>query len=396
MSGVPHRASAPRRFRGVYAVEHRFEVALAPGVPATIEVFAREIRAAAHAGADRQYLLMLNGGPGMPAARPTDLGGWLKRALEDYHVLLLDQRGTGLSTPVTAEALPPSEALVHYRADAIVRDAEAIRRTLLGDAGRWSILGQSFGGFVACTYLSQAPEHLDAAFVTGGLPPLDRPALDVYRATWRRLAARLALYLERYPEDRATWEAVTARRPRLKELGIGLGTSDGPERLHYLAEHARAASVVFLEQAREELSYVAHPLYAVLHEAGYAQGDATRWAARRALDELDDDPLLYGEMILPSYFDDDPSLAPFRDVAHRLAEHEPWPALYDPRRLAANEVPVLAAVYLDDMYVEAAFSLETARAIGGLRVWATNEFQHDGVHVGPVLDRLIAMRRGEA
>ena len=62
----------------------------------------------------------------------------------------------------------------HFRADFIVRDAEAIRRELGVD--RWSMLGQSFGGFTAMTYLSIAPEGLREAFMTGGLAPIGRPS----------------------------------------------------------------------------------------------------------------------------------------------------------------------------------------------------------------------------
>jgi hypothetical protein len=48
------------------------------------------------------------------------------------------------------------------------------------------------------------------------------------------------------------------------------------------------------------------------------------------------------------------------------------------------------------MYVERAFSEETAAAIGRLRPWLTNELQHDGVRVegDRVLGRLIDMARG--
>ena len=44
------------------------------------------------------------------------------------------------------------------RADNIVRDSEEVRRALLGPDQRWSILGQSFGGFCCLHYLSAAPE----------------------------------------------------------------------------------------------------------------------------------------------------------------------------------------------------------------------------------------------
>jgi alpha-beta hydrolase superfamily lysophospholipase len=81
-------------------------------------------------------------------------------------VLFLDQRGTGLSSTITAgtlarqgDAIKQAEYLKNFRADDIVRDCEAIRNVLTkdypSDQRRWSILGQSFGGFCAVTYLSK-------------------------------------------------------------------------------------------------------------------------------------------------------------------------------------------------------------------------------------------------
>ena len=65
----------------------------------TITVFTREV--ADPDGLDKPYLLFLQGGPGIEATRPTSPpSGWMTRALKDYRVLLLDQRGTGRSTPV--------------------------------------------------------------------------------------------------------------------------------------------------------------------------------------------------------------------------------------------------------------------------------------------------------
>src|SRR6476646_3616705 len=67
-----------------------------------ITVFTREV-APADGGGEKPYLLFLQGGPGMEATRPTSPpSGWMARALKDYRVLLLDQRGTGRSTPVGA------------------------------------------------------------------------------------------------------------------------------------------------------------------------------------------------------------------------------------------------------------------------------------------------------
>ena len=103
-------------------------------------------------------------------------------------------------------------------------------------------------------------------------------------------------------------------------------------------------------------------------------------------------------MVYPWMFEVDPVLRPLADAADALAGHEPWPGLYDPAVLAANEVPVAAAVYYDDMYVPQQFSLRTADRIRGLRRWVTSEYQHDGLRMssGAVLDRLIAMVRGAA
>ena len=61
-------------------------------------------------------------------------------------------------------------------------------------------------------------------------------------------------------------------------------------------------------------------------------------------------------------FDCDPALRPLRETAELLAARTDWAPLYDPARLAANEVPVAAAVYHDDMYVDTGHSLRTARA----------------------------------
>jgi hypothetical protein len=92
-------------------------------------------------------------------------------------------------------------------------------------------------------------------------------------------------------------------------------------------------------------------------------------------------------------FDELAALVPFRDAAHLLADRE-WGQLYDPEVLAVNTVPTAAAVYADDMYVPRVFSEETAGRIRGLRMWLTNEYEHDGLQHPRVLDRLMAMAAG--
>ena len=61
--------------------------------------------------------------------------------------------------------------LQHFRADNIVKDCEAFRAYLIGRK-KCYLLGQSYGGFTALTYLSFYPDALKGVFITGGLPPL--------------------------------------------------------------------------------------------------------------------------------------------------------------------------------------------------------------------------------
>jgi pimeloyl-ACP methyl ester carboxylesterase len=406
------------RTHGLLLTEHELSVPLDHDRPdgERISLFAREV--ADPDGRDRPFLLFLQGGPGYEAPRPTrhpSGPGWLERALRDFRVLMLDQRGTGRSTPVGPPTGPgagePADRLAHFRADAIVRDAEWIRRELGAD--RWSVLGQSFGGLCVTTYLSLAPEGLDEAFITGGLPPLGERIDEVYGATWARVLERNRRYYARYPDDRVRVRALQERlhaedvrlpsgdrltSRRLRQLGALLGMSDGAEHLHYILE-LPPGSPAFLHDVEAATGFARNPLYAVLHEASWADGGATRWSAERTLPaEYADTPELFtGEHVFPWMFEDYGALAPFAEAAELLARRT-WPRLYDPERLRANEVPVAAAIYADDMYVERAFSEETAAAIGGMRPWLTNEYEHNGLRADGerVLGRLIDLARGRA
>ena len=405
---------------GLVLTEHEFDVPLDHADPGgrSITVFAREV--SDPDGRDKPLLVFLQGGPGFEAPRPTrhPTGpGWLDHALEDFRVLMLDQRGTGRSTPVSAaglaglDAAAQAEYLSHFRADSIVRDAEWIRREL--GVERWSVLGQSFGGFSVMTYLSIAPDGLREAFVTGGLAPIGRHTDEVYAATYERQLERNRRYYARYPQDRERVRALVARLQaedvrlptgdrltarRFRQAGNRLGMSDGAEALHYLVELA-PDSLAFRHDATDIMGFARNPIYAVLHEASYADGCATRWSAHRLLPEAfrQHPELLTGEHVFPWLFEDVAALAPLREAAELLAERE-WPRLYDPDVLAANEVPAAAAIYADDPYVERRFSEETAAQIRGLRPWVTSEFEHNGLRAagGRILGRLIDLARGRA
>jgi pimeloyl-ACP methyl ester carboxylesterase len=379
----------------------------------TIQLFAREVVDPTRADADLPLLVFLQGGPGGKSPRPTNGGpSWLAEALKTHRVILPDQRGTGRSTPVDGAALaartPDAAAdyLACFRADSIVADFEHLRKTVYGGR-RWETLGQSYGGFLTLTYLSVAPEALSACYVTGGLASITPSADEVYQRTYPRVAAKTARYYQRYPDDRATIGALAdfikgndvilpdgnrLSVRRLQTLGIDFGMAPGFENVHWMIDEAFASpardrlSATFLAQVMQATSYDANPLFMVLQESIYASGDgATNWAAQRAYDSMPEfattcRPLQFtGEMMFPWMLEEIRSLRPFRAGAEALARRERYSVLYDPQRLAANDVPVAAVIYHDDMYVDAGLSLDTAAAVGNVDHWITNEFEHDGI-----------------
>src|SRR4029077_2046361 len=141
-------------------------------------------------------------------------------------------------------------------------------------------------------------------------------------------------------------DELTSRR--FRQLGLMLGMSDGAEALHAIVE-LEPGSPAFLHDVSGAVGSSRNPLFAVIHEACYADGCVTGWSAERLLPaELADPTLFTGEHVYPWMFDDYAALRPLRGAAELLAHH-PWPRLYDEARLEANDVPVAAAIYANDM-----------------------------------------------
>lgn len=185
------------------------------------------------------YLVFITGGPGLPCPAPQDMLSLTNFALDKgYKLLCFDHRGFGMSSAITARSLERDLAakedgeeeegnvsakvafLKMFRATEAVRDLEAIRLCLCGSAGaggraegsssdakgdeaaKWSIMGQSYGGFLATTYLSYYPEGLREAWLLGGLPPvLERKPDNVIRTLLGKVKERNERYYAKYPED---------------------------------------------------------------------------------------------------------------------------------------------------------------------------------------------------
>ncbi|ERF72501.1 hypothetical protein EPUS_07710 [Endocarpon pusillum Z07020] len=359
------------------------------------------------------YFVYLQGGPGFGCAPPQDYGFTGLVLDRGFKMLFLDQRGMGLSTPVTARTLAiqgDSKVQVDYlklfRADTAVKDLEAIRKCLTADypeeKKKWSIVGQSYGGFVATTYLSQAPEGLREVFTLGGLPPVNQKDPDeVYKRLHRKVQERNAKYYEKYPEDVEAVKRIARHldhkdQPvmfadggelslmRFLSMGISFGFHGGLDTVHDIVLRTVNDLETFgfltkptLVRIEATGGFEDHVLYAIMHESIYCQrGGKSDWSASRILSKhktSTNAPLEFiGEMVLRDHFSVYPELKVLTEVADALANIDDWPDLYDVDRLKQNEVPVYSATYVEDMYVDFGFAQETARTIKGAKTFVTN------------------------
>jgi pimeloyl-ACP methyl ester carboxylesterase len=419
---------------GLKHTPHYFDIPVDHNDPSkgTLQVFAREIDCAKGAS-DKPWLVFFQGGPGFPSPRPNGNSGWMKRALQDYRVLLLDQRGTGNSSVINHQTLAhlspqqQAEYLSHFRADSIVRDAEHIRKAL--GIKQWAILGQSFGGFCSLTYLSLFPESLSRAFITGGVPSVSRHPDDVYEATFLRTKAKNEAFFAQFPKAQGLCQKIANHLlqnevflpngqrftvEQFQQIGINFGVSDTFLPTYYSLENAlieingvTTLRYEFLNEMLMQQAFQTNPIYALLHESIYCQGFASDWSAHRVRERFDEfnyrsgsddshsESAFYftGEMVFPWMFEQYQCLQPLQQAAQLLAEKDDWGSLYDANVLANNTVPVSCAVYADDMFVEMDISRETLARIPNSKAWITNEYEHNGLRADGerILDKLIEM-----
>ncbi|UJF20037.1 alpha/beta hydrolase [Vibrio sp. SS-MA-C1-2] len=412
---------------GLNFTPHTFTVPLDYTSPeVTISVFAREITLCDEQDNQKPWLVFFQGGPGFPSPRQNGHSGWIKRALQTYRVLLLDQRGTGNSSVISHQTLShlsptqQAEYLTHFRADNIVRDAEFIRKAFNID--KWAILGQSFGGFCSLTYLSLFPESLLQSYITGGVPSIYRHPDDVYHATFKRTLEKNQQFFQQFPQAQQMCQEIANHLieqeeflpngqrftvEQFQQIGINFGMSDTFLPTYYLLENAfitiegkHQLRYEFLNSMLMEQGFQTHPIYALLHESIYCQGIASNWSAHRVRKQVNifdyqpNQPFYFtGEMVFPWMFEQYKNLKPLQQAAEILANKADWGDLYDPEQLQNNQVPVSCAVYAEDMFVEMDISRETLTKIPNSKAWITNEYEHNGLRADGerILDKLIFM-----
>jgi pimeloyl-ACP methyl ester carboxylesterase len=156
--------------------------------------------------APRGTLLFLSGGPGQPgAALVPRISERLAYLLDDYRLVMIDQRGTGEGaidcprlqaevggsdvTPPSAEAVRECAGLLgrtrnFYTTADTVADLEDLRRAL--DIPRWTIDGISYGAFVGAHYGLTYPRRV-SRLVLDSVVPQDNVD-PLYVASLRRTA----------------------------------------------------------------------------------------------------------------------------------------------------------------------------------------------------------------
>lgn len=406
---------------------------------------------------DLKVIAYCQGGPGFPCAVPlsnSSITGFLIE--KGYQIVYYDQRGTGLSHPIEADGLlelvsgltdesVKLKALLDYmqcfRVDSIVEDMEVIRRTLLGQDTKWSLLGQSYGGFCCFTYLSMYQLSLEVVLVTGGIPPIGQPVDRVYEQTYKRTTERNVHYYRKYPQDVQRVKQITKYLSenrvilpnggtlsveRFQQLGIRFGATGGTDAIHQIVvsfsealQSSNKPTYAVLNDIQNASSFDTNIIYALFQEAIYCDGPgiASNWSADRmryaagnenyvanTASESQEKPVYFtGEMVYRLMFDDYVELSKDKDLADALHKYDSWSRLYSTdnlQKITWDTVPVVAACYYYDQYVDFELGMETKKkcmADDNLRQYISSDHFHNGLraNTSKVLGTLFKLLEAE-
>lgn len=379
---------------------------------------------------NNSILLYLCGGPGdgNPALAYPELNKIILERLA-LPVLYVNFRGTGdvgdesrvcaanLAARAHRSGLSAAEYLALFRQDSIAADLESIRLCLGGV--KYRLVGQSFGGWVAMTYLSRRPEALEVVYLTGGMPPIGKTPEQVYDALYRLVERENEKYYAEHQEDKALILRITrwlegndvslnVEKPENKRQAVPAGKltakgfmtmgrhfgrgKPGRDWVHSVVnsfaddieregEISNEAIAEFLKLNGTGFKLHLRPLYAAVHELIYCTGPgvASEWAAQRlgrqrknfrwledGFEFAKSEDTLYfsGEMIYQFMLKDaGEELEPFIKPADVLARSTQWSELYDEEQLRQTTVPVKALIYPNDMFLDFGFSTEAAKRI---------------------------------
>ena len=188
-------------------------------------------------------LFILAGGPGQAATFLAPFAAQLTGVRKDRDLVLIDQRGTGRSSPLSCAAFVGDESfdraldidpvpraaacakelaargvdLAQYTTAAWVEDVDAVR-TALGYA-KINLWGGSYGTRVALEYMRRHPTSVRSAVLDGAAPPSMIVSLDVWPSRDAALNAILDI-CARVPACRHAHPDLAARLASIRD-GLG-------------------------------------------------------------------------------------------------------------------------------------------------------------------------------
>jgi len=105
-------------------------------------------------------VIVANGGPGLSHIYMIQNDVWTRLA-KTRQIVFYDQRGTGKSTRLTSGASQEMTAQI--------ADLEAVRAKF--DFQKFSLVGDSYGGFLAMAYAAAHPEHIEKLVLSDSASP---------------------------------------------------------------------------------------------------------------------------------------------------------------------------------------------------------------------------------
>jgi len=217
-------------------------------------------------------LFVLAGGPGQAATSIAPFAAQLTDIRRDRDIVLLDQRGTGKSSPLECAAFAPdddfAEALqldplpkatacaaelaakgidvTQYTTAAFVADLDAVRAALGYD--RINLWGGSYGTRAALEYMRRHGAHVRSAVLDGVAPPGMKTFVDVWPAREAALAALIAACHASptcgaaHPDLAATLAGIGARLgPAGRDVAIIDPRTGTPQTVKLTYDHVLAA-----------------------------------------------------------------------------------------------------------------------------------------------------------
>ncbi|MGG0723832.1 alpha/beta fold hydrolase [Bacillus mycoides] len=153
-----------------------------------INIRGKKLYVETHGSPKNKPVLYLHGGPGESCY---DFSfHQAERLKESLYVIMLDQRGVCRSEVITEEE--------PFGLNDLVEDCEAIRKLL--QIEKWSVIGHSFGGYLALLYVAMYPNSIEKIIFEG-------PTFD-FSLTSRALLQKTGDLLIKYGKEAAAEECL--------------------------------------------------------------------------------------------------------------------------------------------------------------------------------------------